>query len=151
MSVCHNHHHCQEDALHLAEKICQKAGARFTQSRRDVFIALWGGHKALTAAEVMAKIGNNQPPITYRSLAFLKQYGLVHHIASLNAYVGCLHAQDEAHMGQMLVCTNCKTVLEVNPEEEGAILLKQAQANGFKVQHTHIEMLGLCKNCADGA
>ena len=151
MAGCHHHKLCREDALAAAEKVCAEVGARFTKSRREVFGALWGGHKALTAAEIMEKIGNSQPPMTYRSLEFLKQHGLIHHIASLNAYVGCLHAEEENHVGQMLVCTGCRTVTEVDPQDELQALFSAAKDENFNVQSTHIEMLGLCRNCQEAA
>lgn len=151
MTACKHHKLCKEDALEAAEKVCAEAGARFTKSRREVFEALWGGHKALTAAEIMEKTGNTQPPMTYRSLEFLKEQGLIHHIASLNVYVGCLHAEEENHVGQMLVCTKCRTVTEVDPQDELKALFGAAKNENFNVHSTHIEMLGLCRACKEAA
>lgn len=151
MSHCEHHKLCKEDAMAAAEAVCAEAGARFTKSRREVFEALWGGHKALTAAEIMEKTGNKQPPMTYRSLEFLKEHGLIHHIASLNAYVGCLHADDDDHVGQMLVCTNCRTVTEVDPQDELKALFRAAKHENFNVQSTHIEMLGTCNACREAS
>lgn len=152
MGACHNHRACKEDALADAQAICKQAGARFTKARQAVFEVIWGAHKALTAPEVMEKIGNSQPPITYRALDFLKQHGLIHHVASLNAYVGCVHAADNGHIGQLMVCTNCRLVLEAEPQEAIRELAKIARQKNFKVFQTHIEMLGFCAACvAEGA
>lgn len=146
--ACHRHHICKEEALRAAENICMRQKARFTKARREVFEVLWEGHRALTAAEIMEKIGNNQPPITYRALEFLKEYGLIHHIASLNAYVGCIHTTEEAHIGHLMVCTACRRVEELEQKKPFTALFEGAQQKGFNVQYTHVEMLGTCAQCA---
>ena len=86
---CKNHQKCQKTALQEAQAYCTKKGLRFTEGRQEVFKLIWQGHKALSAAEIMEKLGNDQPPVTYRALEFLTKNGLVHHVVSLNAYVGC--------------------------------------------------------------
>lgn len=147
MKTCANHRHCIETAKQTAVDVCAKMGARFTPQRENVFDIIWQSHKALTAAEIMAQMDNKKPPITYRALDFLKNAGLIHHITSLNAYVGCMHAHAGDHIGQMLICTNCQKVTELEPEKPIEGLLKQANQTGFKATQTHIEMLGLCADC----
>lgn len=145
----HHHAHCQHSALAHAEAYCQQHKLRFTDVRRRVFEIIWSGHKALTAAEIMETLDNPMPPITYRALDFLTRNGLIHHLTSLNAYVGCAHLDDDHghHVGQLLVCTSCRNVTEL--EAQGALSKLQAETakNGFQIQQTHIEMLGQCRNC----
>lgn len=150
MATC-QHHQCQQTAMRAAEKICADLGARFTQHRRRIFEIVWQSHKALSAADIMQQMENKQPPITYRGLSFLTEHGLVHHIASLNAYVGCLHPEHENHIGQMLICTACRTVTELMPHSLMQKLEEEAHKVEFHPTHTHIEMLGLCQNCHKGA
>lgn len=146
MGTCH-HHHCQKDALKMAEHICADMGAKFEGHRKRIFQIIWENHKALTAAEIMDILGNKQPPITYRALDFLKEAGLIHHITSLNAYVGCHHPENSDHIGQMLICTSCRDVAELTPEGAIKTLQKEALAAGFIPSQTHVEMLGLCEKC----
>lgn len=143
----HQHHKCQKSALQSAEQICAEMGARFTNHRRNVFEIIWQNHKALTAADIMEELGNKQPPITYRALEFLKEAGLIHYIASLNAYVGCMHPESHGHIGQMLICTKCRYVKELTPENAFEELIGEAEAAGFHPSQTSIEMLGVCKSC----
>lgn len=141
------HSTCKTNAHKTAEQLCKEKRIRFTPQRQQVFDIIWQSHKALTAQDIMEKLGNNQPPITYRALDFLKENGLIHYIASLNAYVGCMHAQDENHVGQMLICTSCKDVEELVPESEIEGLYANANMKHFAPQQTHIEMLGTCHKC----
>lgn len=130
-----------------AEKICSQMGARFTECRRRVFEIIWESHKAVTAATIMEELGNKQPPMTYRALDFLKNAGLIHHIVSLNAYVGCMHPQDHKHVAQMLICTSCKDIVELTPDDALQELLGKAEVEKFHPIQTNIEMLGTCEKC----
>lgn len=145
---CTDHKHCLHTALENAEAYCESHGLRFTEHRRRVFEILWQSHRALTAADIMTKLGNSQPPITYRALDFLTQHGLVHHVASMGAYVGCNHPHAHGlHMGQLLICESCHDVQELEQEKPSLDLTLAAKAQGFRVSHGHIELLGRCANC----
>jgi Fur family zinc uptake transcriptional regulator len=133
------------EAQRKAEAVCAAVGARFTETRRQVFGIIWQSHKALTAADIMEKLGNSQPPITYRALDFLEKLGLVHHVASLNAYVGCTHPEEPGHVGQLLICKHCRNVTEVEGVEDP--LQKAAHKAGFNIEHVHVEVLGVCRDC----
>ena len=146
---CDHHHHCAKEAWQFAEDLCAQKGYRFTDSRRQVFDVLISSHKALTAKEVMKKINNGQPPITYRALEFLTQVGLAHHIASINAYVGCAHHHQEGHVAEFLICTNCHEVEEVDLSSQLSALMVHAKASNFKPQETYVEMTGLCGTWQD--
>lgn len=148
MAHCHSHSHCIDSALADAEAYCRAHGLRFTDIRKKVFSIIWQSHKALTAHDIMDTLGNSQPPITYRALEFLHSNGLVHHVASLNAYVGCPHV-GQSHTGQLLVCTQCRTVTEVC--QEAPHLNTAAEKHGFQVKHMQVEVLGVCKDCQNKA
>ena len=149
MTSCHhkNHQKCIADALQQAEQVCHNKGLRFTELRRKVFEIIWQSHKALTAADIMTMLGNDQPPTTYRALEFLTENGLIHRIASLNAFVGCVQPEDEEHIGQLLICSDCHNVTELKESRPVIQLARAAQERGFQVQQTHIEMLGRCHTC----
>ena len=145
--ACRHHKQCQTEASQAAEKLCEKHGYRFTESRRQVFDALMSSHKALTAMELMQMTGNKQPPMTYRALEFLTEAGLVHYVSSINAYIGCYHPYDERHTPEFLICKECHDVEEVDPSEAVPLLMKPTRTAKFKPVKTHIEILGVCAAC----
>jgi Fur family transcriptional regulator, zinc uptake regulator len=142
----HNHAHCLKSAMKHAEEVCAAKGLQLTDTRRKVLAIIWSDHKALTAAEVMAALGNNQPPVTYRALEFLHKAGLIHHVASLNAYIGCPHPE-HPHQSQLLICDSCHTVTEVSYPKLEAQLENMAKHHAFTVKEQHVEMLGRCADC----
>lgn len=145
--TCHNHNTCQKTAFQHAEKVCEEIGARFTEGRKQVLQILWQSHKAMSAADVMAQMENPQPPITYRALEFLTKAGLIHHITSLNAYIGCAHNDKCQNNSELLICTTCNTVDEVQVDKIIDELNTTATSTGFMPQRTLIEVLGTCKTC----
>jgi Fur family zinc uptake transcriptional regulator len=148
MTCQHNYHgDCVKTALAQAEALCATKGLRFTDQRRQVFQLLWSSHKALTAGDIMDVLGRDQPPLTYRALDFLTEQKLIHHIASVNAYIGCTHPAQN-HISQLFVCEQCRDVTETDASPSVQSSLKNnAQKNGFAMHRTFIEVLGLCATC----
>lgn len=141
-----SHTDCIKDALAFAEKHCTAKGLRFTDMRQKVFSLLWKSHKAMTAADIMAVVGKSQPPLTYRALEFLKDQKLIHHIASLNAYIGCTRP-DTPHAGQLMICSACRDVTELKNDALYDDLKIVAQTSHFAIQQAFIEVVGLCAQC----
>ena len=82
----------------------------------------------------------------YRALDFLQQHGLVHRIASLNAFVGCNHAR-ESHTGMFLICRDCRNVHELTSAAVTNAVANAAAEQGFVPTETTIEVAGLCPRC----
>ena len=146
----HNHDACVQDALADARAICQSRNARLTPIRQRVLELIWQSHKPLGAYDllgVLTQEGHNAaPPTVYRALDFLQQHGLVHRIASLNAFIGCNHAR-ERHTGMFLICQECRNVLELAPAEVTDAVAQAAAGQGFLPTDTTIEVAGLCPRC----
>lgn len=141
-------HYSLEKSMEIAQNICAQKGVRFTEPRQHILEIILQSKKALTASEIMLALGNNQPPITYRALDFLKKMGLIHQITSLNAYIACLHPTETNHIAQMLVCTDCRKVIEIISPFNVEQLIEKAKENAFFPKQTSIEMLGICQDCA---
>lgn len=146
----HNHDACVRDALAEARAICQSRNARLTPIRQRVLELIWESHKPLGAYDllgVLAQEGHNAaPPTVYRALDFLQQHGLVHRIASLNAFTGCNHAH-ERHTGMFLICQGCRNVHELTSEDVSGAVAAASAEQGFVPTETTIEVAGLCPRC----
>ncbi|MCW9008467.1 Fur family transcriptional regulator [Marinobacter sp. UBA2498] len=146
----HNHDACVSQALTDARTICQRRNARLTPIRERVLELIWQSHKPLGAYDVLAELSsdghNAAPPTVYRALDFLQQHGLVHRIASLNAFIGCTHA-GESHTGMFLICRACGNVLELTAPEVSTEVRKAASGEGFWAETTTLEIAGLCPRC----
>lgn len=146
----HNHQHCVNRALQEAEQICLDQGQRFTAIRRRVFELIWQQHKPIGAYQILEDLqqeSRTAPPTVYRALDFLLNLGLIHRIASLNAFIGCVHPRT-THQGYFFICSSCKACAELNAEAISSEIQQTAQKCGFVVQDSAVEVMGICPECA---
>lgn len=149
----HDHKHCISDALSEARSLCQARGVRLTPIREKVLELVWQNHQPVGAYDILAILAKKedrpaQPPTVYRALDFLQEQGLVHRIASINAYMGCAHP-GENHKGCFLICENCRTTIEVDQPDINQAIQKCADDHQFFLKESAIELTGLCPNCRD--
>lgn len=150
----HDHGACVDEALSLAERLCAERGARFTPLRREVLSLIWSSHKPVGAYDILAMMneegtGNAAPMTVYRAIDFLMENGLVHRIASRNAYVGCAHPKAR-HSGQFLICRECGRVAEIEEAAIADALSEGAARAGFDVTTPVVEVEGDCQDCRGG-
>jgi Fur family zinc uptake transcriptional regulator len=147
----HDHSHCVQTALEDADLHCQERGVRLTALRRRVLELVWQSHKPLGAYDILAVLTEEDgrraaPPTVYRALDFLLENGLIHRLASLNAFTGCAHPQN-AHQGQFLICRQCHTAVELEDGATNHAIAQSANAVGFIAETQMVEVVGLCSGC----
>ena len=149
----HNHERCAADVISHAEKACASRGQKLTPMRRKVLETLASSHKPLGAYEIIDAVAGSGPrpaPITiYRALDFLIANGLVHRIASRNAFLACGHNHDSGALVTFLICESCGTVGEAPAAEVSRTLTQAAQGVGFTPKMSVVEITGLCAHCRD--
>jgi Fur family zinc uptake transcriptional regulator len=145
----HNHARCASDTLAHAEQVCAARGERLTPMRRKVLEVLAASHKPLGAYEIMEQSGRPRPaPITvYRALDFLMTQGLVHRIASRNAFLACVNNHASEALVAFLICENCGAVGEAAGAAIGQALGAAARQAGFAPKMSVVEISGLCSHC----
>jgi len=146
----HDHAVCVDTALCAAEAYCREHGLRLTELRRRVLELVWSSHRPVGAYSVLEQLAaegrSAAPPTVYRALDFLLANGLVHRIASLNAYLGCNHPQ-EAHDAQFFICRRCGEAVELTNARVGEAIAGDATRLGFQMEAQTVEISGLCSHC----
>ena len=149
----HDHEACINQAIEDAHRICRDSGERMTRLREQILSLVWQSHRPLGAYDILDTLNASgrkaAPPTVYRTLDFLQRMGLVHRIATLNAFVGC-NQPDHRHAGCFLICNQCHNILEV---EAGAIreaIESESRDQGFRCSQAVVEVTGLCPGCQDG-
>lgn len=156
----HDHSHCIDTALQSAVALCQQKGMRLTPIRKRVFELVWQSHKPMGAYDLLPTLAdegfNSAPPTVYRALDFLLELGLIHRLASLNAYIGC--SQPAAHQSLQensatcfLLCQCCGQVEEIYQTQWQQSVEQLAQQQNFQVAQSMTEVLGLCSLCQQHA
>ena len=136
--------------MNRAESLAREHGVRLTAARQRALEILLERHVALGAYDILRRFEaeglGSRPIIAYRALEFLREHGLVHRIEVLNAFVACTHPQDE-HRPAFIVCRSCRTVNEAHVGLRNSPLEATAGAEGFRVEKTIAEVIGLCRDC----
>ena len=146
----HDHRLCQRQLLSAARRVCETRQLRLTSRRREVLEILLASHQPLGAYDILAELNRSvsaervAPPIVYRALEFLLAQGLVHRLESRNAFISCVHPGHHS-AAQFLICRGCEQVAELQNSDTG--LLAQADDLGFAVDHSVVEITGICARC----
>jgi len=147
----HDHDHCVHSALTEADTLCARQGVRLTALRKRVLELVWQSHKPLGAYDILATLSEQDgrraaPPTVYRALDFLLENGLVHRIASLNAFIGCSHPE-HPHQGQFMICRNCHTAIELENKAVTEAIVAAAAGIDFQAETRTVEVVGICAPC----
>jgi Fur family zinc uptake transcriptional regulator len=135
--------------LQAAERLCRARNGNLTPLRRKVLTALLEADAPIGAYDLLARISHPRkamPPTIYRTLDFLLEMGLIHRIASLQAFMPCRH-WDHPHTPAMLLCSECGRVDELDVDSIMADFASEAASVAFKSDRAVIEIHGSCPDC----
>lgn len=132
--------------------LCKQKNLRMTQLRRRVLHLIIQASKPMSAYALVSlyKESESGAGITattvYRTLDFLEENGLVHRLATRNAYISCLNPGHSLH-GQFWICKRCDAVMEIHAEAITRAISSCADSQQFLVQGQVVEVIGLCQSC----
>lgn len=136
--------------IHRAERLCRKRQVRLTPQRRFVLETIASARQPQSAYDILGVMRRSwpkaAPPTVYRALEFLQQQGLVHRLATMQAFVTCAHPGQD-HAGQFLICRDCGRVEELDDGDIESSLDRAASAAGFRAAGEVVELTGRCCDC----
>ncbi len=92
--------------------------------------------------------GFRAPPQVYRALDKLVEFGLVHRLESLNAFVACRHPECKTYeTTTFMICERCGQVSELADDKLAKRLTALARDAQFALTKTTIELRGTCSAC----
>jgi Fur family zinc uptake transcriptional regulator len=107
-----------------------------------------GPLSAYTILDQLRDKGFRAPLQVYRALDKLVEFGLVHRLESLNAFVACRHPDCEDHETiAFMICERCGQVSEVSDSAIAKRLKHLATEAGFALQKSTVELRGICSRC----
>ncbi|MBB4188206.1 Fur family transcriptional regulator [Sinorhizobium terangae] len=127
---------------------------QLTKNQSLVMGALAHSEGPMSAYTILDKLrdqGFRAPLQVYRALDKLLEYGLVHRLESLNAFVACTCPHEHEHdrgVTAFTICEGCGQVTEFHDEAIEDRLSALVRAQSFKTEKTTIEIRGHCKSCA---
>jgi Fur family transcriptional regulator, zinc uptake regulator len=139
-------------ALSRAEHLCREGGVKLTASRRRILEILAAEGRPLGAYDLIEKVAQTSakrpaPISIYRALDFLLENGLVHRLASRNAYLACGHGHAQSEPVVFLICDTCGEVEEATSEPLRRDLAELADRAEFAPRVPVMEIAGSCRLC----
>jgi Fe2+/Zn2+ uptake regulation proteins len=122
-----------------------------TKNQALVMAELSGADGPLSAYTILDQLrghGFRAPLQVYRALDKLVEFGLVHRLESLNAFVACRHSDCDRHEAvAFAICEACGQVTEISDDALDARLKHLAAATGFTLTKSTVELRGRCARC----
>jgi Fur family zinc uptake transcriptional regulator len=122
-----------------------------TRNQNLVLEALSESSGPLSAYGILDRLrddGFRAPLQVYRALDKLVEFGLVHRLESLNAFVACRHPENETHESAVFtICESCGGVGEIADDGLSGRLRALARGGGFELRKSVVELRGTCRDC----
>ena len=135
-----------EDRIH---GLIRRAGGRLTVPTRLLVSILAGTDRHLTADDLIAEIERRRPGIApstvYRVLQRLHQLQIVGNVCS---GVGPAYYHLRQHGHAHLVCTECRSIIDVPDTAFAQISRASRRSHDFTVDPHHSAILGRCARCS---
>ncbi|MEM9473214.1 MAG: Fur family transcriptional regulator [Pseudomonadota bacterium] len=125
--------------------------ADLTKNQALVMGALTRSDSPLSAYTILDQLRNDgfrAPLQVYRALDKLVEFGMVHRLESLNAFVACRHPGCDDHETVVfMICETCGRVQELSDDALANRVEFLADEARFALKNTTIELRGICRNC----
>lgn len=154
MTKDHKHGHANAPAAQHDSCAHAHGHIRLTPARQLVLDKLCAAGRPVGAYDMIDLVadatGKRPAPVSiYRALDFLLENGLVHRLASRNAFMACAHRHERSDPLAFLICESCGKVTEATSGDVSGSLDALAAETGFRPKSRVIELTGLCRHCAD--
>lgn len=139
----HQDHHHGHDHAHGQQSL--------TKNQSLVLGALSAAEGPLSAYTILEQLrddGFRAPLQVYRALEKLVEFGMVHRLESLNAFVACRHTHADTHeTTAFAICEKCGQVAEITDAALASRLKHLAAKSGFELSKSTVELRGTCRTC----
>ncbi len=129
--------------------LCAEHGLAVTHQRQIIYQALMSMHDHPNPEVVYEKVRKRIPSISlatvYKNIKTFVDSGLLREV-SLHHGPARLETNLAPH--HHLVCSQCKTIVDLDDGDLEPVRLKKKLPRGFSVQRYSVEVIGLCKHCS---
>ncbi|WP_439271766.1 Fur family transcriptional regulator [Pseudochrobactrum sp. HB0163] len=129
---------------------------KLTRNQNLVLQILEKAESPLSAYTILDQLrdeGFRAPLQVYRALDKLLEYGLIHRLESLNAFIACAHPHHHQHghahgIAAFAICEQCGQAAEFSEPDIENYVRHWTEKNHFHPVKTSLEIRGLCASCA---
>jgi len=138
-----------KDRMDAFVNACRRNGLRLTHQRLEIYRELAVAKDHPSAEMIYTRVRRRMPTISldtvYRTLASLEVHQL---IARVGAATSSARFESNPHPHDHFLCVQCGEIRDVFAAESQRAALIQAVPENYRVHSSHVELRGLCPNCA---
>ena len=129
-------------------RVCEQAGLAVTHQRQIIFDVLQSIEGHPSPEEVYARVKRKIPSISlatvYKNLHLFIDSGI---FSQVSLHHGSMRMETNHARHHHLVCTQCKSIHDVNPEFLGLPDEPRELPGGFRMERMSVDVLGVCARC----
>jgi Fe2+ or Zn2+ uptake regulation protein len=142
----------QAESRHFRD-LCTRTGIAVTHQRQVLYEVMQGMEGHPSPEEVYARVKRRIPSISlatvYKNLHLFIESGIFREVS---LHHGSLRVEMNDRPHHHLVCTQCKSIMDVEEEELGALVSPEARQpnklpGGFLAERFAVDVLGRCVAC----
>lgn len=128
---------------------CRKAGLSVTHQRAVIYRTVMEMRNHPSPESIYEKVRAEIPTISlatvYKNIHAFLDAGLLREVSPFHGTLRLEGTLDDHHH---LVCTRCKTIIDLESEDLAPVELRRRLPPGFEVYRYSVEFQGLCAACA---
>ena len=128
--------------------VCEQAGLAVTHQRQVIYEVLTGIEGHPSPEEVYARVKRRIPSISlatvYKNIHLFIESGIFRQVS---LHHGSMRVETNHAAHHHLVCTECKSISDIDADVLGLRTDERRLPGGFLVQRLAVDVLGLCEAC----
>lgn len=134
--------------MELFRQKCREKGLALTHQRQVIYEALSQMEHHPSPEAIYEVVRKQIPSISlgtvYKNLKTFLDTGLLREVS---VHHGTIRLEANMSPHHHFVCTQCKAIMDLEPEDLEPVKLKRKPPKGFRVQRFSVEALGICAAC----
>ena len=131
-------------------EVCEEHGIAVTHQRQVLYEVMQGMDGHPSPEEIFAKVKQKIPAVSlatvYKNIHLFVESGVLREVS---LHHGSRRVERNEREHHHLVCSRCRSITDIGPEELGASLQLQGRRmpGGFVAERYSVDVIGVCAKC----
>ena len=129
-------------------EVCAQHGIAVTHQRQVLYEAMQGMHGHPSPEEVYAQVKKKVPAISlatvYKNIHLFVESGVFREVS---LHHGSQRVEMNGHDHHHMVCSRCKSIMDLDEKDLGPIAKRNRLPGGFLVERYSVDVIGVCAKC----
>jgi Fur family peroxide stress response transcriptional regulator len=129
-------------------ELCARHGLAVTHQRQVLYAVMQQMHGHPSPEDVYRKVRKRIPSISlatvYKNIHLFIESGILREVS---LHHGSLRVEMNAHPHHHLICTVCKSIMDIDEQSLGLTVSPRKLPGGFLAERYAVDILGRCPSC----